>query len=161
MNVFDFAINMEKEGEQYYRELAKKTSDEGLQRIFNMLADDEVKHRQTFEKMKNKKKPDVIETQILEDAKNVFSQMKVEGIDLAPDIEQLDLYKKAQEIELKSENFYRHEASLSENSEQKECLLKIAEEEKKHYHLLQNIIEFISRPQQWIENAEFYHLDEY
>ena len=161
MNVFDFAINMEKEGELYYRELAEKTSEEGLQRILNMMADDEVKHRQTFEKMKNKKNPDVIKTQILKDAKNVFSQMKADTIDLAPDIEQLDLYKKAKEIELKSENFYRHEASLLGNEREKECLLKIAEEEKKHYHLLLNIIEFISRPQQWIENAEFYHLDEY
>ena len=92
MNVFDFAINMEKEGELYYRELAEKTSEEGLQRILNMMADDEVKHRQTFEKMKNKKNPDVIKTQILKDAKNVFSQMKADTIDLAPDIAMKLLY---------------------------------------------------------------------
>lgn len=48
----------------------------------------------------------------------------------------------------------------------KECLNKQQtinelEEEKKHYFLLDNIIEFVSRPEQWLENAEFYHLEEY
>jgi rubrerythrin len=43
----------------------------------------------------------------------------------------------------------------------KEIFLKLADEEKKHYFLLENIIDFVSRPQKWLENAEFYHLDEY
>jgi rubrerythrin len=44
---------------------------------------------------------------------------------------------------------------------QKGLFLQIAEEEKKHYWILENILNFISRPQNWLENAEWYHLDEY
>ena len=44
---------------------------------------------------------------------------------------------------------------------QKRIFLKLAEEEKKHYFLLENIIDFVSRPATWLENAEFCHLEEY
>jgi rubrerythrin len=44
---------------------------------------------------------------------------------------------------------------------QKEIFQRLADEEKKHYFLLENIIEFVSRPETWLENAEFYHLEEY
>lgn len=44
---------------------------------------------------------------------------------------------------------------------QKNLLLKLAEEEKKHMFLLENLVEFIPRPETWIENAEFNHLVEY
>ena len=46
-------------------------------------------------------------------------------------------------------------------TQQKDVFLKLADEEKKHYFLLGNIIEFISRPEHWLENAEFHHLEEY
>jgi len=44
---------------------------------------------------------------------------------------------------------------------QEELFLRLAEEEKKHFFLLKNIVEFVSRPETWLENAEFYHLEEY
>jgi rubrerythrin len=45
--------------------------------------------------------------------------------------------------------------------EQQEIFHKIADEEKKHYLILQEIIDFVSRPQTWLENPEWYHLEEY
>jgi rubrerythrin len=161
MNIFDFAITMEKEGEEYYRELAGKVSSEGMQKILTMLADDEVKHWRVFEKMKNNESAGIIETQVLQEAKNIFSRMKEDKVDLTAGSVQVDLYKKAQDLEAKSESFYREKAAAADNDGQKEILLQIADEEKKHFHLLRNIIEFVSRPTQWLENSEFYHIDEY
>jgi hypothetical protein len=37
----------------------------------------------------------------------------------------------------------------------------VAGEEHKHYLLLERIIDFVSRPEQWLEDAEFYHLEDY
>ena len=51
MNVFEFAMKMEKDGEAFYREIAKKTNNAGLQKIFNTLADEEVVHYNTFKKL--------------------------------------------------------------------------------------------------------------
>ncbi len=42
----------------------------------------------------------------------------------------------------------------------KEIFLKLAEEEKNHCVLLENIIGFVSQPADWLENPEWYHLDE-
>ena len=76
-------------------------------------------------------------------------------------ISQKELYKKAQQIEKKSQDFYSEKATEVNDLSQKGLFLQIAEEEKKHYWILENILNFISRPQNWLENAEWYHLDEY
>ncbi len=49
MDIFDYAIQMEKDGEKYYREIAGKTNNKGLATIMNMLADEEVRHIQIIE----------------------------------------------------------------------------------------------------------------
>ena len=41
MNIYDFAIQMEKDGEAYYRELGERSKQEGLKYIFTLLADEE------------------------------------------------------------------------------------------------------------------------
>lgn len=161
MNIFDFAMRMEKDGESYYRELSEKCNDEGLRTILHMLADDEMKHYKILEDMKNMEDTEIEETQILKDVKNIFVRIKEEGADVNTDISHIDLYKKAQEIEKKSEDFYRQQSENPDNEIHKQIFKKIADEEKRHNYLLQNIIEFVSRPQQWIENAEFNHLEEY
>jgi len=33
--------------------------------------------------------------------------------------------------------------------------------EKRHDLILENIIDFVNRPKSWLENAEWYHLEEY
>lgn len=73
---------------------------------------------------------------------------------------EVDLYRKAQEIEQKTRDFYR-EKSGEVNGGQREILLKIANEEQKHFDILENIIQMVLRPETWLENAEWYRLEEY
>ncbi len=160
MDIFDFAMQMEKDGEAYYRQLAKQTSNKGLKKILNMLADDEVEHYYIIEKIKTGKHFPA-QTIILADAKNVFVQMAESAEQLDIDTTQNELYSKAREIEKRSMDFYQEKANQMEEEYQREIFMALAEEEKKHFFLLENIIEFISRPKNWLENAEFYHLDEY
>ncbi len=160
MDIFDYAMRMEKDGEDYYRQLAKKTDNKGIKAIFTMLAGEEVKHYKTVAKMRAER-PQMAETTILADAKNVFAQMRNSGENFDFGAKQVKLYEKAQDIEKKSEDFYRQKTGEVEQQYQREIFLKLAEEEKKHYFLLENIIQFVSRPQTWLENAEFYHLEEY
>ncbi len=161
MNIFEFAMQMEKDGESYYRELVGKASDEGLKNILTMLANDEVKHFKTLEAMKEDAKPEMADTQVLSGAKNIFAKMKEEQESLDPQISQKGLYEKALDNERKSQEFYAQKSSEVADPNHKDLFLRIAEEEKKHYFLIENIIEFISRPKQWVENAEFHHLEEY
>jgi rubrerythrin len=159
-NIFEYAMQMEKDGEDYYRQLAQQASNDGMRTILTMLADEEVKHYNALEKIQSQK-TQIVESGILTDAKNVFAQIKESGESFDFDISQADLYKKARDIEKKSQDFYTEKASEVTQEYQKELFLKLADEEKKHYVLLDNIIDFVSKPEQWLENAEFFHLEDY
>jgi len=159
MEIFEYAMKMEKDGEKYYRELSDRVKHPGLKSILTMLADDEVKHFNIFKAMSEKTKTSLQKTDILEKSKNIFTEMRGGKID--PDIGQKDMYNKAQDIEKKSWEFYEGKASEADDQEQKDLFLNIAEEEKRHYFLLENIINFVSRPETWLEDAEFNHLEDY
>ena len=160
MDIFDYAIQMEKDGEKYYREIAGKTNNKGLATIMNMLADEEVRHSQIIEKMKTST-PKVPETKILENVKNVFVRMRDKKETFQPEKFQADVYKKAQEIEKKSMDFNAEKSSVVKDAAQKKVFETLAEEEKRHFFILENIIAFISKPMLWLENAEFHKLEEY
>jgi rubrerythrin len=160
MDIFDFAIQMEKDGEKYYREIAGKTNNKGLATIMNMLADEEVRHIRIIDKMKTST-PKVPETKILENVKNVFVQIRDKKETFNPEKFQADVYKKAQEIEKKSMDFYAEKSSVVKDAAQKKVFEILAEEEKRHFFILENIITFVSRPILWLENAEFHKLEEY
>jgi rubrerythrin len=153
-------MEKEKYSEDYYRRLAGKSNNKGLETVFNMLADEEAKHYKIVSDMKEDIAPDLAETTVLSDAKDVFAKMRESVQNFNLDASQTELYRKALKIEKQSRDFYLEKADEVEKT-QKEIFLKLADEEKKHYFLLENIIDFVSRPKTWLENAEFYHLDEY
>jgi rubrerythrin len=161
MDLYDYAMQMEKDGEHYYRELAGKAEDKGLQNILTMLAEAEVKHYTIFRKMKNDEKVRTFDDEFLNNVKNIFQQMSEGKGGVKTDVSEVDLYRKAQEIEKKSEDFYRQKAGEVGDESKKEIFLKIAKEEKRHFLILENIIDFVARPEQWLENPEWYHLEEY
>ncbi len=159
MDIYEYAMQMETDGENFYRELAARTPNKGLTTIFSMLADEEVKHHRLFENMKRHDKVHATETPILNNVKNIFIQMK-EQKQTEADISEIDMYRKAQEIERKSMEFYL-EKSGDVDASQKEVFLKIADEEKRHFFILEKIIDFVNRPAYWLENPEWYHLEDY
>lgn len=161
MNVFDLAMEMEKDGEKYYRHLADKTTNIGLKNILGMLAGDEAKHFQVLQKLKNLARAELLSTPILSKSKNIFRTLGEEKNWADLPNSQIDLYKKAREIETHSFKFYMDKAKESSDPATKKMFFLIAEEEKRHEFLLDHILQFVSRPQTWLENAEFNHLDQY
>lgn len=160
MDIFEFAIQMEKDGEQYYRQLASKAVHPGIQGVLNQLADDEVKHRQAIEHIQEKTGI-FAETTVLQAAKNVFQQIQDFGgeFDLSGDEEAA--YRQAVELERKSISFYLDRVDQADNPAQKALFEKLAEEEKKHYRLMSNLVDFVASPKTWLEDARFTRLDEY
>ncbi len=162
MNIYKYAMKMEKDGESYYNELANKTDDAGLKHIVRMLANDEVKHYNIIEQMiKIDESAELAETGILKNAKNIFIKIKGKNLVFDFDLRQVDFYRKAQEFEEKSYKFYIEMSDKVQIESQRKIFLKLAEEEKRHMFLLENLVEFVSRPETWIENAEFNHLEDY
>jgi len=160
MDIIKYALQMEKDGEIFYRKITEKTEHKSLKAIVTMLADEEVKHYKAIERMREDKY-EIIDTDILDNARNIFEQMKDKAEEFSSQLGDVELYKKAQEMEKLSQQFYRDNAKKIDEAKQKDLFSRLAKEEKKHYFLLENIIEFISRPKLWLENAEWYHLEEY
>ncbi len=161
MNIFEFAMEKEKFSEDYYRLLSGRTSNKGFQSIFAMLADEEAKHYRIVSRMKNRVTPELAETSVLSNAKDIFVKMKDSSEKFNFDISEIELYKKAQKIEKESENFYLEKVKELTDAPQRKIFEVLANEEDKHYFLLENMVEFVSQPDRWLENAEWHHMDEY
>ena len=161
MNIFEYAMEFEKDSENYYRDLAKNTKESGLKKILLMLADEEDKHYKKVEELSKNVKTDLQDSQILMNAVNIFTEIKKNKLKVDVKTSQVELYRKAQGFERDSEKFYKDKANETDDEELKNILLHLAKQEERHFILLENIIQFISRPDQWIENAEFNQMSTY
>ena len=163
MGVFDDAMQMEKDGERYYRSLAGESPDKGLATILTMLADEEVKHFTILKSMKAGGSVQVDGGTVRSDAKNVFQRIQDSGEKYDFKTSQVDAYRKAQELEQQSREFYQQRADDAGSPAAKEAFLKIADEELLHYQMLDTMVEYVSRaePGGWLESAEWHHTDEY
>ncbi len=169
MDIYTFAMQMEKDGEEYYRELGTKCKNEGLKRIFAMLADEEVRHYQMIRQVREKTiLSDTIDSQVMTDVQNIFEEMREGKISFeqgyyVDTTEETNAYRKARDIEEKSRKFYLEKAEEETDQQSKLLLRMLAREEDKHYRIMDNIVEFVSKPEpgNWLENAEWHHLDKY
>jgi len=161
MDIFDFAMDLEKEGEKYYRQIAAKSNNTGYKNIFNMLADDEVKHFNVFRDMKEEHGVDFTDTKVLDAARKTFVDFVREGDPFKKEGEQKELYEKALDIEKRSRDFYLEKAEEVADDSKKKILKKIAGEEEKHFKLIDRLLGFIKEPETFLENAEFFQKDDY
>lgn len=161
MDIFQFAMKKEKFSEEYYRQLAEKTDNNGLKNICNMLANEESKHYKIVEQMSQKIPSEAAQTPILGNAKEIFEKMRKSAENFNFDISELELYQKARDIEKESRSFYLEKAEELKDSSQKEIFKKLADEEQKHFVLLEKICDFVDRPQWFLENAEMCRFDDY
>jgi|SRR5690554_2003953 len=162
MDFFDIAMGIEKEGEDFYKRLADGCDkNEGVRNILEMLARDERKHYNIFHKMKENNPADFQDSDVFDSAREIFTEFRKQFDKVNCDTSQLDLYKKALELENKSYNYYMDKLDEFTDPIQMGIIRKVANEEKRHALLLDNIIELLERPENWLENAEFVHLEDY
>jgi rubrerythrin len=158
MNPYDFAIQMSRDGEKFFRTLTKQVKKPGLRKILVILASDQVIHRRDFAKMKKAEGPSLADAKNLTGALNPFAQRlkrlgRGERVD--ENLPPAELYRRGQELDKECEDFYRKRAARVKNSRLKQAFLEVAEEQRKHYFTLEHLINFILEPQQGLEDAEW------
>ncbi len=164
MEIFDFAMRMEMDGQNFYLKHAADAPSPELKRILEELARDEQKHYAIFKAMKEGRTVEYEEakrTTILSSIKNVFETLKAENRDFAFPPDSQKTWEEAREIEKKSENFYRQKAAEVSGEGQKHILNRIADEEHRHWVTIENVIQFLDRPKHWLEDAEWSNLEDY
>lgn len=161
MNVYDFAMKMELDGKAYYEQLAAATKVTGLRNIFLGLAEDEQKHYEIFQALKNQETPAMSESTALENARNVFEKLIAEKTVAGATGDDLAGYRHAMKLEAESFRFYEEVAIHTPDPVIKQLLSRVAGEERKHFNILQNVFDFVNAPNQYLAWAEFSNLDEF
>ncbi len=162
MNVFEFAMKMEEDGRTYYLEHAEKAENPALKRVLNEMADDELKHYKIFKAMRNQETAEYLDnnkTTIIDTVKNVFEALKEENKEYTAQSDFRKIWEVALETEKKAESFYREKADEVDDDNNKRILKKITDEEHNHWVAIENVIQFLDKPNRWLENAEWSDLE--
>ncbi len=162
MKFIESAIEMEELTQNYYLDLAEKCSaNEGLKTILKMLAGDHEQHIVKFKQMAENECTEFKSTIAYEATIKFFRNLQKDKETFSCDTDQLNMYQKALDLVGKKLHFYNKCEADLDNKKNQAALMEIIKEENQHRHVLQNLIEMISRPMEWIENAEFNHMDKY
>lgn len=163
MNAFEHAMKMEQDGRAFYLEHAGKTDNPALRRVLEELADDELKHYNIFKAMHDHVKAEYREsekTTIVRTVKNVFEEMRSQNRNYTFAADARHIWDTAREVEKKSESFYREKAREMTDNDQKKIWNRIADEEHRHWYTIEQVIQFLDRPKQWLADAEWNSLEE-
>lgn len=155
MNALGYAINMEIEGNKYYLNQAEISNNKGLHKIFLMLGADEKNH-ETILRNKMVEIPfKLISSDTLCEAKSIFNDIGNFKSDIRDVPRQLELYKMALDKEKQSIDLYTDMLSKTSEAAERELFEYLVHQEKQHYEILDNLIMALSRPEEWVESAEF------
>ena len=160
-NVFDFALEFEEEHQSFYEDMIEKTENEGLKKVFSDLLEQEKKHVEIVKQLKQEKKVEYVESNILPRAKKAFKEISSDLPDNVLPDDQVDIYKKAREMEQRTYDFYSEKAEKAELKYVKEAFKQLAREEKKHENIMNNLVDFVDKPNTWLDDAEWYHIEDY
>lgn len=158
MDILVYAIQMELDGEQYYTEQAAINRSNSLKTVFKALANDESNHARLLEE-KSKGLCYGLNTRVHPSAQNVFANIKDFAMEIKKVPEQVDAYRLAMEKEKKSIELYK--GLLAETADCRDLYEFLIAEEEEHYKMLEDIIEMVNRPNNWVEAAEFGNREPY
>ncbi|HMD67895.1 MAG TPA: ferritin family protein [Chitinivibrionales bacterium] len=163
MNMLDLAIEIETEGMKFYAKLAEQTPNREISGIFHFFLMEEKRHHDIFDAWeKNIVAPPLENIHLAAKAGKVFRSLS-EGFDRAgvPAIDHEDAYKKALTLEKKSISFYEDMQKDVDDEEQKMVLALIIQQERTHATIINQLMEFQRHPNEWLENAEWNHYEDY
>lgn len=155
MEGLSFAINMEVEGEAYYREQAQKNRGNALEQVFSDLADEESRHAALLRECEREQPFTGGE----DFSSNVFDGLSDFATDMKAEPGQIDAYRMALGMEQKSVELY--EKLLGQAGGHSELYEFLIDQEKEHYRVLEEIIRLLSHAEDWVESAEFGTREEY
>ena len=140
MNIFDQAMKFEQKGMHFYHELAKRSWDPAMKKIFTWLA---VQEEQHFKLLRSMKKVSTVPAvrkvnfrPILRLLKSIGKSMVVAEVTLS----QISAYRTAIKMENQSEKFYRRRAGQVGRGAIRRALMGMAKEEAKHAETIEYIL---------------------
>ncbi len=155
-NALKMAIQMEKDGYDFYKKAAAQTSSAMGQSIFESLAGDELIHLDTFQKI-FQEKVGKGEWNSLVDSSKKYANLPIFPKDLKaveganPDTNELDALHMAMDSEQHAVEYYTKIMEGTEDPEVKRIIKEIIQQERNHYLLLQEEFSHLSNTGFWYE----------
>jgi len=160
MNVFDYAMEIERSGRKFYRSVADKTAVPGVRTIFAMMASDEEELLERFRAMKAAQAATLADSRPLEHAGNIFADTLNEQEALQIDND-LDAYHYVMQVEREICRLYEETAEREPNPDVKSLLRRIAVEERRELESLRQLYDFVNAPNEYLAWGEFSNLGEF
>lgn len=135
--IMTYAIEKEKEAAQFYEDLSRRESAQGVKELFHEFADEERRHRRMLENFSHeqvdrysiRKIPDLKRSDYLVDLQYV------------PDMAYADILRLAMKREEKAHAFYRDFAAKTAEAEHRKLFEMLAQEEAKHKLRLETMLD--------------------
>lgn len=158
MDILQFAIDMERDGQKYYADQATLHLEDGLMAVFELLAHEEAAHAALL-RSRRAGQPYQLNVPARADLKSVFHDLTAFRSNIKQNPSATDVYRMALEKEQQSIDLY--EKLAGEGGDGKPLFVFLVEQEKEHYLLLDKIVKIVSRPETWVESTEFGIREEY
>ncbi len=155
MDILKFAIDMELDGMNYYMEQAEENKGNMLYPVCLMLAEDEKYHAKILTDKMDGIDSQLIDTDTLAKAKNIFGNSEDIGSTIKETATQLDFYKIAKSKEKQSIELYTDLLSKAVEDQDKAFFNYLVKQEVKHYEVLEELANLLRQAEEWVEDAEF------
>ena len=146
------AVKLEQDGYKFYRSVASKSTNRSIQKIFELLAEDELYHIDWLKVMNGDFLPVEINQKLYAQVKDIFingpDDIRKRMLESKSDI---DAVKQAIEIEDKTAAAYAKWAKDIDDGDLKELCNKLVSVERFHRQLLENMIAYLQESEDWFQ----------
>lgn len=163
--IWQLAKDIEREGIAMYESMAAQATGPQLAGAFNVLAKEESRHLKLLEDLEQTNPVSLIVFDSVIDSKEIIQSVKHEIQNEDGVLQSLNDaetgYHAALALEHKSIEQYKAIAAQAHYHVAEKVVSMIIAEEMRHVQFLENLIEFVRRPKDWVESAEFNHHETY
>ena len=153
------AIKLEIRGKEFFLQAADLTPNSLGKKMFKRLAEEEVKHLEAFSKLfsaviQSTEWKKYVKAEQLKGKSAVIEELVVR-LEQAKDKSDIEAIRIGMELELKAIDFFKSAAEQGDDAVAKEIFIKISDEERFHYDLLQAQYDSVTGSGFWLDSSEF------
>jgi len=161
----DLALKTENDGSAFYRQATGRVSHKLARAAFEILAKEEMRHVALIEalstRLTGKGEPVAVESPtksvLAKGIKTIYeSAMEEKG---GADLGAAEAYKKAIELEKRISALYFEYGRESESDEARRLFNVLYREEQDHLTLLEDMLNYLTKPDQWFIDKDYVLLD--
>lgn len=161
----DFALRTESDGSGFYENASGRTDNKLARAAFAMLAKEEERHveliRALGQRLEGSGEPVEAESRTQKDLARSVHTIYGEATDASAeaDLDAGEAYRKAIELEKKISSLYYGYIEDCESDEAKHLFKVLHKEEQDHLALLEDMLNYLTRPDDWFVDRDMVLLD--